>query len=136
MNCKFKGGYKIMSIKLSDVNDSTKLCVSNMGDGDIAVMTKLDFLDSSQFLDMDKNDKETIPDISIAEPMTANFSFENVLENLADEMHEDWQEDVTYDLNKVLDLKEIEDKINKVFAKNPTYYEGTFVEIDMERGAK
>jgi tetrahydromethanopterin S-methyltransferase subunit A len=94
-------------------------------------MSKEDFLNSSEFLDMDKDDMQTIPCVSVGKTETVSFDFDYPLENLADEMYEGWQENVTDALQKELNLNEIESKINEVLAKYPAYYEGESVEIDM-----
>jgi hypothetical protein len=116
----------MVTIKLSELSNNTMLCVQMAG-RDLGVMDKEDFLNSSEFLDMDKKDFTTIPEVTVADPLVARFDFDSILENLADEMYEDWKENVCDALKEVLN----EEKINEVLANYPTYYEGERVEIDM-----
>lgn len=117
--------------KLSELSEDTMLTVQ-IGNGDINVMSKKDFLNSSEYLERGPDVQiEDYPQVTIGVPQVAEFSFEYAFECSGDEMYEGWSDNVTYALEKQgFDLKWIEEVINKVFAEHPTYYEGKLVDID------
>ncbi|WP_333792024.1 hypothetical protein [Muricomes intestini] len=117
--------------KLSELREDTMLTVQ-IGNGDINVMSKKDFMNSSEYLDREPDlQREDYPEVTIGVPQVADFSFEYALECAGDEMYEDWKTNVTYSLEKQgFDFKGIEKVINKVFAEHPTYYVGKLVDID------
>jgi len=117
-------------IKLNHISAETMLTVESCPMGYFGVMTKEIFLNSSFWLDIDHDDKESIPIVTVAEKSIANLSFEQIIQREAEEMYEDWQDDVICALEKELDLKGIEEKFNKIFDKYPTWCEGKTVNLE------
>lgn len=112
--------------KLSELSNDTRICVSYVNyDGD--VMNKEDFFESDYW----KFRSQNKPKVYIADLEYATFSFDNAFECLADEMYEDWQDDVERDFRGTdINLAEIEDKINEILHRHPSYSEGEAVDID------
>lgn len=124
-------GKQNMMKKLSELDSDTMLTVQIGDKSDFTVMTKEIFINSSEYLDRGYVQDPDYPQVTIAEPIIANFSFDYAFECAGDEQHEDWKEEVTAELeNAGFDFKKIEEQINKVFEVHPSYYEGDMVDID------
>lgn len=112
--------------KLSELTDDTMLALDC---SEIEIMSKEDYLDSSYFLDGYEGEN---PKLFIAEMYFAKFDLYGVLENMQDDMYEDWLENIwdgIYDLPEVKDFTIFMDKILKSY---PSYTEGEIVDIDMK----
>jgi hypothetical protein len=112
-------------IVLDELKDDTMLTVQTQY-CDFKVMTKAEFLDSADYLDMDKNDKDTIPEVTVAEKVIHVFNWESVVENFEEESFEDFGDEfwnsISADGLEILNLaKEI---VNRGLEANPTWYEG------------
>lgn len=116
-------------LKLSELPNNAMLCVGNNYNGDIQVMDKADFLESSYFLDYPV---EPFPKVTLADPMVATFDLRYIIEGIGeDEMYEDW-DDYVYDcLKDEPETKAFLDLVKRTFEAHPTYYEGKPIEIDM-----
>lgn len=113
--------------KLSELPNGLMLVISIKG-RDSQVMTKKDLLED---LDFWETRNEVKPKVFIGDKVVAGFSFESAIESAADEMYEDWQQDVWYELAKLdIDFEAIEEAIQKVFSDHSTYYEGEEVDIE------
>lgn len=115
--------------KLSELSDDTMLCVEHNYDGDIQVMTKEEFLDSAYYLDYPV---EPFPIVTIADKSIQTFDLGDIIYNMADEMHEDWDDDVICELKGTAGIAEFEALINEILERHPTYYEGEEVKIDTQ----
>lgn len=114
--------------KLSKLADETLLLVNPDGYGDGTIMDKASFLMSSEYID--RNPTEQL-DVFVAEEECATFSFDEVLDNIAEDMFEDWKESAWDYLNKTaLDFEWIESQINEAFIKCPAYYCGENIDIE------
>ena len=121
-------------IKLSELPQDTMLTVESNHSGEIFIMTKEDFLNSSYFLDYPV---EPFPKVTVADKTVVKFSLWNYIKWLGeDETHESWADDVYDDLMYYPETKAFIDTIKQVFENNPTYWEGNLVEIDMELEAE
>ena len=61
--------------KLSELREDTMLTVQ-IGNGDINVMSKKDFMNSSEYLDREPDlQREDYPEVTIGVPQVADFSF-------------------------------------------------------------
>lgn len=114
--------------KLSELSDEIMLCVESRYDGDIEVMSKKDFLDSSYYLDFPA---EPFPKVTIGDRSTKQFDLQHIIYEMSDEMYEDWDEDVWGELKATLNVVELEATINAVLDRYPTYFEGEEVAIDI-----
>lgn len=114
--------------KLSELPNDAMLCIEHRNDGDIEAMSKEDFLDSAYYLDYPA---EPYPIVTVAESQTQMFSLDSIIEMMADEMHEDWDMDVLYELREIPNIAEFEAMINKVLSEYPAYFEGEIIEIDI-----
>ncbi len=120
-----------MSIKLDELKKDTMLTVKSANNCDFSVMKKADFLDSAEYLDMDINDPETVPEVTVAKKEIHNFDWESVIERFEEESFEDFglefwlsiSEEDTKILNQAMEI------VNKALEENPNWYEGEIVEI-------
>lgn len=114
--------------KLSELSRDTILTVENRNHGGFSVMDVAEYINSEYYLECHKT--------TIAEEIYPKTTIEDIAEMLAcnyeDEMHEDWgdriQEAITYSKK---DFEPFVKNLNRIFEKNPTYYEGEPVEIDI-----
>jgi hypothetical protein len=113
--------------KLSELSSDTMLCIDDGDNYDSTVMSKEDLLQDYRYLD--KKDFKT----SIGIPDHQTFEWEEVFENKADNMYEEWQDHIERDLSESdwVILNKAKDIINKVFRENPAYSTGEKVEVDM-----
>lgn len=122
--------------KLSELANDTMLCIGN---GDLRVMDKSDFLESAEFLDYPI---EPFPEVTVAVPEIKTFDTRDLasfLENLGeDDTYEGWAEDVFDAIKDAPETEAFLRVLNAAFASHITYYEGHHVDIDMlpERGAE
>ena len=114
--------------KLSELQKDTILTVKPSGE-DMQIMSVAGFCDNLESGYYDEDDIRTIT-VTVADRWICEFSWEDVIENYADEMHEDWYDCVMPDLMQKFDMDEVEKIINEVFSENPTYYEGEVVDIE------
>jgi hypothetical protein len=123
------------AVKLNDLKNDTKLTVQLGGCGDFSCMTKADFLNSSEYLDMDISDPESIPVVTVAEIVVHVFDWESVVENFEEDSFEGFGDEfwgsisdrdrITIDSAKVI--------VNRALEENPTWYEGKVVDIMPEQ---
>ena len=121
-------------IYLEDLKEDVMLTVHLGPYGDFSVMTKADFLNSAEYLDMDIKDTETIPTVTVADKVVHVFDWDSVVEGFDEESYEDFSSDfwidVTDEDQKILNqAKEI---VNRILENNPTWYEGKAVEVAKE----
>lgn len=114
-------------MKLSELGKGMMLTVQHITDEEFEVMTIEDFLESDYYLDFSKFPTK----VTVANETVVDFNLNNILDYLAEsETHESWIENVLHDIDKSnIDVEGFEEEINKIFAKNPTYWEGEVVEI-------
>lgn len=109
--------------KLSELSNDTMLIVGN----DLVVMTKEEFLDSSYFLDCED------VTVTIGDKSVEKFTFSQMIEEKAENNHEDWDEAINRDITseKWEVLRKAEKLINEIFEGSPTYWEGEKVDIEL-----
>lgn len=106
--------------KLSELDRGTYLIIEPQNyDGKL--MDKEEFMQSHWYLD-----KEVVK-VSMAKKTFAVFDLYNALENLQDDMHEDWLGNVIDAIPKEV-IERIEKEINGYLAKEPSYYPGEEVD--------
>lgn len=106
---------------LAEVRGDTLITVKADA-GDIEVMSKTDF--EFKFVAGNYDQAETL-NITMAEELTAEFSFWNMLDYFGEEMHDDWKESVFFEIESSgIDVKKFEQTMHLIFENNPTYYEG------------
>lgn len=116
--------------KLSELSDDTMLTVEHKSWYGGKVMDKMDLIQQLEGIRNDGYLDELV--VRIAEATYATFSFDDVIEWAADEMHEDWIDNVTADLEgSHLDIRWIEDQINDIYKRNPSYHAGDLVEVNV-----
>lgn len=117
--------------KLSELSEDTMLTVEHRNDGEMEIMSVKDYYDSCYYLDYPV---EPLTKVTIAEKTCAKFNLCEVLERIGEgETHESWYEDVLHDIDKSdLDVKGFEEKINTILSRNPTYWDGEEILIDVD----
>lgn len=116
-------------IKLSQLDDDAMLTVAHRYDGDIEIMDKADFLNSSYFLDYPV---APFPSVTLAVRQVQTFNLFDTIERIGeDDTYEGWDEDVYNDLRNAPETEAFLGLVNSIFERHPTYYEGNPVEIDM-----
>ena len=118
-------------ILLDELKNDTMLTVKSANNCDFSVMTKADFLDSAEYLDMDINYANTIPEVTVAKKEVHEFDWESVVERFEEESFEDFglefwlsiSEEDTKILNQAMEI------VNKALEENPNWYEGKNVQI-------
>jgi len=111
-------------IKLSELSNDTMICLDN---GDISVMSKEEFINSSYYIDRDTDE---CPEVYTAKLTTIKFDVEEWVNHLGeDETYEDWVEDMCYSIGEE-NIKLIEGIMNKASEKNPIYWEDKKIDIN------
>lgn len=119
-------------MKLSEIPGDTMLSVDMPGE-DLGFMTKESFLESATYLDMQADDKKSIPVVTTATPQHLVFSITEALEQFVDdEGYEDMSNHLSMALtgDEVEIIKMAQNAIDRVLNKFPVYWEGKKVEID------
>lgn len=115
--------------KLSELSMDTMLCVGHQNDGEFDVMSKDDYLRSSQFIDYPA---EPFTSVCLADKSVLTFDLFDAIERIGDDSsYEDWDEDVYNDIKDLPETKAFLEKFKEVSERNPTYWEGEAVDIDM-----
>lgn len=114
--------------RLSELPDDTILCIGNGYYGDLEIMEKADFLKSEYFLDRPAN---SIPEVTIAEKQIATFDLRDIIQMIGDDMYEDWDEHIYFDLKDEPETKAFLDLVKRTLEARPSYYKGNLVEINM-----
>lgn len=121
-------------IKLSQLPDNAMLTVSHRYDGEIELMDKADFLQSSYFLDYPV---EPFPSVTLADKQIQTFDLFDVIERIGeDDTYEGWDLDVYNDIRNAPETEAFLNLIRMVFERHPTFWEGNPVEIDMVPGER
>ncbi|KAF5050635.1 hypothetical protein DSECCO2_427320 [anaerobic digester metagenome] len=115
--------------KLSELSMDTMLCVGHQNDREFDVMPKEDYLRSYQFLDYPA---EPFTSVCLADKSVLTFDLFDAIERIGDgSSYEGWDEDVYNDIKDLPETKAFLEKFKEVSERNPTYWEGEAVEIDM-----
>lgn len=114
--------------KLSELPDNTILCIGNGYYDDFEIMEKADFLRSEYFLDRPAN---SIPEVTIAEKQIGSFDLRTAIQMIGDDMYEDWDEHIYFDLKDEPETKVFLDLVKRTLEARPSYCKGRLVEIDM-----
>lgn len=61
----------------------------------------------------------------------AVFNWKDVVENLADEMYEDWEDVINESFKNNLSIQEIEKTINQILQDNPTYFLDKVIDFNL-----
>lgn len=117
---------------LSELSDDILLTVAHRNDGDFEVMSKEEFLNSSYFLDMDK---DYTPEVTIADAEVKKMNDQVLCEMINtygyDDTYEDWEEDIVNYLNVCGYKEKIIEMLKEAFDHYPIYWEGEKVNIDV-----
>lgn len=117
---------------LSELSNDILLTVAHRNDGDFEVMSKEDFLNSSYFLDMDK---DYTPEVTIADVEIKKMNDQVLCEMINtygyDDTYEDWEEDVVNYLSVHGYKEKIIEMLEEAFDYYPIYWEGEKVNIDL-----
>ena len=108
--------------KLSELSPNDYIVVNDIETG---LMTKEAFLKIAHLPDFE------FATICEAETVVQLFSWSYILEALADDMYDEWAENVYDDIKGIPALRDVERVMNKIFNSHPTYYEGRQLENDM-----
>lgn len=114
---------------LSEIRNDTMLTVQTRDWSEFEVMSKQDFIESDTYVNRPYIEDSNYPEVTIAVKSVAKFDLENALENLEDDMYEDWLPSVMSDISKE-DRERIENDINKYLEGRPSYWEGEMVDIE------
>lgn len=115
--------------KLSELSMETMLCVEHQNDGDFDVMSKEDYLNSGQFLDYPV---EPFTAVCLACKQVKRFDLWDYIEYTGeDDTYDGWDFDVYNDVKDTDVTLEFINQMNDAFNRNPTYWEGEKVEVDM-----
>ena len=121
----------IQPIKLSEVKDDQMLIVKAFNWEDGVVVSKARYMNSSEYLDRNKGEYEKgFPKVYLADKEVECFSLRNVFESMEDDKYEGWLEDVWSEIKEEVAVDSLEDVINKVLERHPTYWDGR--EVDTE----
>lgn len=128
------GIYETMAkepIKLSELEDSQKITVNIGGYSDPYVTNKADYMKSGEYLDRNSGEYKTgFPKVHLAVAEIVGFNLIDALENIGDDMYEDWYEDVCNAIKEKLDVDAIEKQVNDVLGEYPTYFDGRQVDTE------
>ena len=121
-------------IKLSEVKDDQMLVVKAFSWQDGNVISKSEYIKSSEYIDRNKGEYEAgFPKVYIADEEIDSFSLSNSIEAMEDDKYEDWYQDVWNALVSELGqdkITEFEDAVNRVIEKYPTYWNGRKIDVE------
>lgn len=110
---------------LSELSSDTMLAIRYKND-ELEIVEKDNFLDDKEF-----HIKRGIKRVSTTIKCFQKFNLFNVLENLDEQIYDDWAFEVYRQIECVIDVEELETKINDIFETYPIYFEDEEIELDI-----